>query len=145
LSTSLEYLAGYFDGEGCVTFSKVGKNKEDQGWYSLRVAIDSADIEVLQLFVEALGGGLRKRAPRKGHKRQQYSWYVQGARAQEVLTKLLPYLVAKRPQAELALIPDLRPKAGQRMSKEQRQIRLEVLSGIRAINQRVTIEPLQVN
>ncbi len=76
-----------------------------------------------------------------------YRWYVcGGSRAQEILKELLPFLVAKRPQAELAMIPDFRQgKVGKRLTNEERRVRLDILEQVQAINQRITVEQGPVN
>lgn len=138
---SLEYLAGYFDGEGCVSFTKAGTK-----YPSLRIAVATADLEVLQEFFKRFGGSLSKEK-QSGRRRQMYRWYVcGGSRAQEILKELLPFLVAKRPQAELAMIPDFRQgKVGKRLTNEERRVRLDILEQVQAINQRITVEQGPVN
>lgn len=138
---SLEYLAGYFDGEGTINFTKAQKQ-----YPQLRVAVASGDREVLLEFLETFGGSLHQETVRPPQKRQMYRWYIGGAKGQEVLQKLLPYLIAKKIQAGLALIPDFRAgKLGKRLTEQERMVRLEIMAQIRAINQRVTIEQSELN
>lgn len=132
---NLEYLAGYFDGEGCVSFVKALKQ-----YPSLRISIASADKEILELFSAQFGGAVHKEKS-QGRKRQMYRWTKTGEDAQNILRQLAPFLIGKRPQAELALIPDFRKgKVGKRLTEEERQLRLQVMAQVQSINQRITVE-----
>jgi len=133
---SLEYLAGYFDGEGCVSFYANSGHPP-----YLRIGIGSADLEVLLKFTEYFGGDVRKEKTPKGNRRQIYYWGCLGTVAQDVLRQLLPFLIAKRPQAELALVPAFGPgKIGKRLTDSERATRVDIATRVKAINQRVTIE-----
>lgn len=89
----LAYIAGFVDGEGCVQISKNG---------SLSLSIINTAHQTLTFIKRVLGCG--SVAPRKQKvNKPQYVFRVYGTSAAEVLTALLPYLIEKRPQAELAL------------------------------------------
>lgn len=130
----LIYLAGYFDGEGCVSVQKATKK-----YPYLQVQVASGDKEIIEKYFEVFGGHLYKE--KGGTNRQLYRWTIGGAKAQEVLKILLPFLFAKKAQAELALIPNFRPgRQGIRLTAEERQLRLSVMAQIHKINTRVTIQ-----
>lgn len=89
----LAYIAGFVDGEGCVQISKNG---------SLSLSIINTAHQTLTFIKRVLNCG--SVAPRKQKvNKPQYVFRVYGTSAAEVLTALLPYLIEKRPQAELAL------------------------------------------
>ena len=64
----LEYLVGFFDGDGCVTM------KTQRGEISLQItqSIDSA--EVLLLFRDKLGGGVSRQSTRTGLQKACLAW-----------------------------------------------------------------------
>ena len=88
----LAYLAGFFDGEGCITVNA-------NGGITLRVINTSKP--VLDLFKEILGGSIGDRT-QKVNKRQ-YAWSAYGNTAYKILHALYPYLIEKQDQADLAL------------------------------------------
>jgi len=85
----LGYLAGFFDGEGCVS---VG----DNGNIALRVI--NTNLEVLELFKEKLGGSIGSRTQIVNKK--QYTWSVYGNNALKVASVLSPYCIEKKLQLE---------------------------------------------
>ena len=88
------YLAGYIDGEGCLTFRHG----------SLTVAVDSIYPYTLRVFQKLYGGRISKRTQRPGtRKRTSYQWRVYGATSVALLTDVLPHLREKRAQAILCL------------------------------------------
>ena len=72
-SEELEYLVGFFDGDGCVTMSS------ESGRISLRIgqSIDSA--RVLLLFRDKLGGGVSRQSNGTGLQKACLSWQVYGS------------------------------------------------------------------
>lgn len=92
----IAYLAGYFDGEGCIHVGRM------QGTFYLRIAVASGDRETVCLFGELLGGKV-KRAWTTKNGRKVYRWLANNANALRCLRILLPYLLAKREQAVLVL------------------------------------------
>lgn len=102
VKASLEYLAGFFDGEGCVFVGK--RRRQDGGWYydTVRVEISQRDPQLLTFFADRFGGTVRRKA-NNGRPWSVCHWRVEGGRAEAVLRALLPYLHGKRQQAELAL------------------------------------------
>ncbi len=89
IETRLAYLAGFFDGEGCVS---VGNN----GNITLRVI--NTNLEVLELFKETLGGSIGNRTQIVNKK--QYTWSVYGDNALKVASVLIPYCIEKKSQLE---------------------------------------------
>lgn len=91
---ALSYLAGLFDGEGCIT-----KYASNNNWV---VQIGMTDREVVE-YLASLGGSMRvetKRPPRL----TLYRWRLLAqAETQEFLTAILPFMRVKRARAEIAL------------------------------------------
>ena len=118
----LRYLAGYFDGEGCVTVLRNRGNRP-----GLRICIVSADKNVLELFSRTFNE--RAYDVTKTHirstnlKKRIYRWSVSGPRALPILRALEPYLVAKRKQAILALSVDWDTRLVKRLPGNQIYLR----------------------
>lgn len=84
----LFYLAGFFDGEGCV---------ESDGF---KVGISNTYPHVLHTFESFFGGHV---IPSTGSSRSMYRWYICGHSSREFLRRILPFLREKQPQAHLFL------------------------------------------
>jgi len=137
---SLEYLAGYFDGEGCVTVSAHSSRRAA----GLRVQIQSGDKEVLDEFVARFGGEAKagKVYPcNYPQKRALFTWNLNSTKAQNALHQMLPFLISKKIVAELALQMNFLPNGGQRIGLSQGEIenRMRIRKEISSINQRVTV------
>ena len=102
----LAYLAGIFDGEGCIQLSRNanGRSRFPVGNVSLKIQVCNNDKRLLEVFTEAgFAGKVQKRTIKKGYK-QSYYWICNGKNAAELLHSLLPYLVSKKSQAEAVLL-----------------------------------------
>lgn len=82
---SLEYAAGFFDGEGTVS---VGSN----GSVSLRVV--NTNYEILLQFVKIFGGSIKQR--KQMVNKTQYLWSVYGDDAITVAKSIAPFCIEKR-------------------------------------------------
>jgi hypothetical protein len=83
------WCAGFFDGEGCIGF--YGHHVQ------LHIRVTQKVREPLLALQELFGGGVYTQA-------KAYQWCCNSAyEARYVLESLLPYLVVKKAQAELAL------------------------------------------
>lgn len=102
-----DYLAGLFDGEGCidvqVMYPQAGKGRL---YVRPRIRLCMADsaLMIMQLLHKVFGGNLVRRQATK--KNQQNSWsleWLSGDAIRELLRTILPHLVLKAEQAKLAL------------------------------------------
>ena len=80
-SNEAAYIAGLFDGNGCVTYKrqmkKRGKDKKAYPTWNIRMEISMTDKFVIQWVHETLGvGTFAKKPPGKGQlgKKMQYRW-----------------------------------------------------------------------
>lgn len=100
MSRRVAYLAGFFDGEGCVQIVK----PHGTSLFVLSILVTNTDRNVLTLFQGEWGGsvvGPRKRKP--GHK-DIYVWRVDAKKAEKALLDLRKFLVVKRRQADVAIL-----------------------------------------
>jgi hypothetical protein len=93
----IAYLAGFFDGEGCIQINKIDTKIRLR--YYLRVSANQVNPKPIQMLYEEFGGHVSKRSGSRG----VYQWITQGRKANVVLETLLPFLIVKSAQAELAL------------------------------------------
>lgn len=99
--STLAYIAGFLDGEGCISLSSNGTNR------SVRVTFVQCDIRPLEKIQSLLGGAGQltvfnsRRASKKKWKTHRYK--VSGPGAVYLLEELLPYLIVKKEQAEIVI------------------------------------------
>lgn len=119
----LAYIAGFFDGEGCI--SAVA---ERRGYVSVRLNI-SQKFDAPLLFIQSrFGGNIRL------HRESIWHWEAYGESALNMLRALLPYLILKRPQAALAIeFLAARHGPGQHYTPGERRRRLVLATEITAL------------
>jgi hypothetical protein len=95
-----EYAAGFFDGEGNISIASTGKKAYE---LNLRVIIGQKDFTPLLKFKEKWGGSVDY-----GRQSKVYFWRGGAKIAEKFLRDVLPFLIVKKAQAEIAL--DFRDK-----------------------------------
>lgn len=90
-ATEAAYIAGFFDGEGCISLTNRG---------AVKVTISQKIVDPLDFIQETLGAGSIYYA----NKRESYRYYL-GGRPLVIsfLEQTLPYLIVKREKAEAYL------------------------------------------
>lgn len=99
MKPSLEYLAGFFDGEGCITILD-GHNTNA---YYLVVSISQVNTKVLKHFAKQFGGQIRGPIIPAGNRKPQYQWRIEAKLAENCIRQLNPYLINKSQHAKVAL------------------------------------------
>jgi len=101
---TLAYAAGIIDGEGCVHIRRC--KKHNSFWphiYDLHIFVSSSDQLLTHWLHEQFGGHTCKcKPPPCGHY-PKYQWCIQANQANQFLQNILPYLLLKKEQAELAI------------------------------------------
>lgn len=96
--TEAAYIAGIFDGEGCVSLWLRRKRT-----VAVSVMITNTDANLINWLHEKLGGNVWTRT-RTGKYKTVYRWDVRGGRsAIEFLSRIRPYLIVKAKQADIAM------------------------------------------
>ena len=95
------YLAGLFDGEGCIHINKVKSPKEKYN-YSLALLINMNCEKVLYEVENNFGGHVHEPC-KYGKNKKIFKWYCGGFEAENILKLILPDLIEKKKQAELAI------------------------------------------
>jgi len=103
--TTLAYLAGFFDGEGSVMADVRMVADATNKSPTATVKIGNTDEKPLLLFARVFGGQVRREPDLRRAKRNRpmFTYRVYENSSRVILERLLPYLITKRPQAELAL------------------------------------------
>lgn len=96
----LVYIAGFFDGEGCVVINK-GRNEEYRGGYQYQLRCSISQMPPCPLFnaLRAEFGGRIAEDPRKG----ALTYCVAARQARTFLRAIVPYLRLKKEQAEAGI------------------------------------------
>lgn len=99
MGIDLRWLAGFFDGEGCVNITRVGKKRHPE----LRVYVTNTDEAIVHLIASATGGRVSKaRVLRTGWKaNRNVIWTAR--RARKFLETIRPYVLLKKAQVELGI------------------------------------------
>ena len=104
---NLAYVAGLFDGEGCVNFTKCRNIKIP------RVCITNTNLEILESLQKSFGGFIQKGYRPQKHWKQSYHWTISNAKACEFLTKIYAWVCIKKEQIWLVWAWDaIRPGSG---------------------------------
>ena len=109
---TLAYAAGFYDGEGTVYINNLKhniKNGRTIPSHCLVAEVTNTNKEVLMCFKEYFRGNIKYYSVDKlgntgvGSKKPQWRWNVSGNQAKDFFEAILPYLIVKRKQAELAI------------------------------------------
>ncbi len=112
--TEKAYLAGLVDGEGCIHIGKRASKNTPTPGYTLMLIISQSNGDFLKYWMDRVGlGSLHyQEGPSRGsgikdkyrvNCRRAYAWHIHSAGAGELIKEILPYLILKREQAELAI------------------------------------------
>jgi hypothetical protein len=131
------YLAGIIDGEGWIGVNVVegrGRHAGHPPQHTIRVAVGNRDRGLIEWIAEHFGGNITRRKCYDDKWGEQWGWAVQSRRASSVLKEVLPYLVVKRTQAELAIQLQAR-KTGQPLTvsewEARNSLRLQIVEANR--------------
>lgn len=95
----LPYLAGFFDGEGCVSIHHTNGSPKTFG---LTLSINQVDPRPLNLAKAAFGGTIHKIVKKPPH-RDIYAWHLNSTKARIFLEEVRPWLIVKADQADIAI------------------------------------------
>jgi hypothetical protein len=99
---AVAYLAGIIDGEGTIGIYS-SSLKQPSPSYNLQVLVTNCDAALMMWLVDNIGGTVNVRKGARPNHRSVFRWRVYNQEALALVEAILPYLVIKRAQAELAL------------------------------------------
>lgn len=95
---SIEWAAGFFEGEGCISLQRQKRNGKIFTYMSLHLS--STDEDVVRSFVETVGIGKvrfeHSPSARARGVQATYGWRVYNKKALEVGWRLYPYMHGRR-------------------------------------------------
>jgi len=103
----IEYLAGLFDGEGCINIRKVPLDNAEGFSYSLRVIFCMTHEPIIRAIAEQVGSAfcpLRVRNnPSASRWKVAYQTQLCSEKGAQLLRDMMPFLIVKREEAILAI------------------------------------------
>ncbi len=141
-ATTIAYMAGLVDGEGCFYSGKVKQGKYGNGWqFHTALVLSSCDECIIEWLEKTFGGKRESRyrwTSTKSHYRPVFNWRAQGPMLDFLCPLLLPYLIIKKRQCEVMIkIRTTYANIGsKRLSSEIAQQRIELISQLRSLNSR---------
>lgn len=90
--TELAWAGGIIDGEGCIQISGA----------SVSVDVQSTSRSLIEKLYSILGGKCSVESRKTVYNRPVFRWRVYGRPAVAILQKVMPYLIEKKDQADLA-------------------------------------------
>ena len=101
---TLSWLAGFFEGEGCVSIHKnkrQGTHKSPR--YQMGIYISNTEDKLLHPFSDRWGGNVRNKGILNS-KKVIFQWSIHSLMAKKALLDMLPFFIGKtKRQAEIAL------------------------------------------
>jgi hypothetical protein len=119
----LQYAAGFFDGDGCIQLEEKSNQKNT---FVVNVRITNTNREVLDWFKARFNGHIGIQPPNRNVKTNKKCWYwkCESRIANTFLKTVIPFLVLKREQAQIAIDFQSRVKRGaNRLTHEEIEIR----------------------
>ena len=104
----MAYLAGLFDGEGCITYKqrlehRKGKPKAYKYW-NIRIEINMIDKKTIDYVYKMLDCGSTDHRPPYPHQNyRQYRWRCSHRDALKVAKALVPFSITKKDKLELII------------------------------------------
>lgn len=99
------YLAGLFDGEGYITINIWDKPNSIHVRYQLIVGINMSYRPIIEMIHQQFGGKLAQNRHdlRNPKQRVCFQWIIASGVAADFLKRILPHMIVKKDEAELAL------------------------------------------
>ena len=142
----LAWIAGFFDGEGCVIVELSNMPQCLRGQRtSLHATLTQTSTDCLEIVKQRFGGNIKVSDVRKENARRwavQYTWVVRNENALKFLQEILPYSIVKKSQIELALQYPMFNEDGKKFGRVNNPIpddvwekRLQIRLGLQEIRQ----------
>ncbi|MCA1841303.1 MAG: hypothetical protein LC723_13435 [Actinobacteria bacterium] len=141
--TDKAYLAGLFDGEGCVGYYNRGITK-GVAYHSASVSICMTDLRPIQWVLDVVGYGAISFSEKPESRRKVCSWQLTNQKQiRELLAALRPYLKLKAEQVDVLLalyeVEDQLPKGPGSVTPEVVTRRQEVVAAMKSMKRAVYV------
>lgn len=102
--TDIAYLAGLFDGEGCICIGKEkARGERPHPSYHLECSVSMCNEYLPNLYRFSFGGSVFFYKDRHPNHQPAWQWHISARKASGFLNTILPYLTIKKGEAELAI------------------------------------------
>jgi len=102
--TDLAYMAGLFDGEGCIHIAKLKRPESKRGChFGLVATIGMTSEFLLELYHSQFGGSVYCYTKPRGNRKLCWQWIIRSRQAVAFLKAIRPYLLLKADEADLAI------------------------------------------
>lgn len=140
MEITLQWLAGFLDGEGCIALHKGSPSRNAS--YHPRVTITNIDLSTLKAIQAQYGGSIHE-ATKKESARPCWVLIWSTQKALAFLRLISPHLIVKKSQAEVLLSGYKPGTNGVKLTTEQKEERVQLYSKLREMKR---INPsLEVN
>ncbi len=103
MEPSLEYLAGFFDGEGSINIARFRQGTKEKLYLKLVCSVTNTYFPILPCFKERWDGGIAELKKEKSFHKDKWIWSVGSMKAEIFLRDVYPYLTVKKREAGIAL------------------------------------------
>jgi len=103
---SLEYLAGFFDGEGSIFITKINNKRSGNIWYRMCASCGNSNKEIIEELHNRFSPKRKNflyRPSRKSSYKPCYQWLATGNVALNFLKIIEPEIIVKRNQVRLGI------------------------------------------
>lgn len=101
------FMAGIVDGEGSIYIGNFSSNpKTGHKYYQTNIEVTNTNKPLMEWINNTFGGRLSTYTPKQtphNSRRTVYRWIATGERVTHLCEIMYPYLVAKKPQAEIMI------------------------------------------
>lgn len=134
---AIVYMASMIDGEGSISIDVQSPNKTRKyHYYSIRMNVINTNFPLMEWIQKNFGGDvyMNKLIP---NRKQVYKWSIYSRKAAEILQACLPYMIVKKPHAEILIdFMDSMGVTGWHVPEEIRLYRQALYFKIRELNKR---------
>ena len=98
------FLAGLVEGDCCIILRAHKDTRKSKGVaFGMYLKVSNTKKELIDFLGDNYGGNVSPGWQPKGRKSFMYEWTMYGNKAKSLLSRIYPYLVSKKKQAELAV------------------------------------------
>ncbi|MFA5377841.1 MAG: LAGLIDADG family homing endonuclease [Dehalococcoidia bacterium] len=132
------YTAGIIDGEGSIMINRSYGPTYKRGFsYRLEVTVTNTNEWLVNWLKMNYGGSIHLRKSRKPQEKDCYAWSLWSRAARRFLEFILPYLILKKAQAEIAIqFQGNKPPPGKSLSEEQMAVEDVARMTMQALNKK---------
>ena len=132
--SNYQYLAGFFDGEGCISLSR----RRQSNKIRIMIKLGNTIREPLRLFQKEFKGNIRYRRPANPNSKDYYNWFCPSSEWIRFITKvIIPYSIIKKERGQIVLsFLETKKTGSSRISIDEEKLRVALYLRVRKLNHR---------